>query len=98
MERERVILETITRFYENPEDPNISKIELDKFRFVVNEVIAFNAHPEKGWTTIRFKNGDSFAIAVDYCSFSELHRNAINAKEFKIMNDKALYEFNEQEK
>lgn len=92
---EPVIINTYTEFFDNPEDPKTSKVRISLFVFRLDEVMGYNPSDNKHWTTLLFKNGLRFRIAIDFCTFDEFYKSTIKFKSVNLMDESVNYEYHE---
>jgi hypothetical protein len=91
---EKLYIETLSQFHSNPEDENIGTQTWEKYCFEITAIDEFNEGSDH-YTTIGLKNGNRYTVAILYEEFKKLISEIGTIK--KSINDKALYEYKEQE-
>lgn len=91
-----VLITAFTKFYENIDDSSLQKSVIEKFSFLLNQVVAYNSCNEKE-TTILLKSGLRFAILIDYCTFDEIFKSQIDKEKcIYIASPETEYNYLEQ--
>lgn len=90
---EKIFIETLSLFSDNPEDEQISKDYWENYVFSLDLVQGYNKST-LGYATIDLNNGNRYTIAIKYEDFMDIMKD--NFTHIKKIDPKAEYEFKEQ--